>query len=184
MLGQTGWQERPAANPEAQADKTGADLSVAWIEQSHPFAEPLLAELAVEYSSRYGGTAAEEYAELRGYPATEFAAPGGALMVLLLSGQPVAGGGFRRHDHQTAELKRIWTSATHRRKGLGRRVLDELEAEIWRRGYTRIYLITGPRQPEAHALYRSAAYDPLFGTGATAEQLGDHQFEKRRAASS
>jgi GNAT superfamily N-acetyltransferase len=160
-------------------DITAAGLSVAWIDQNHPFAEPLLAELAVEYSSRYGGTAAEEYAELREYPESEFASPGGALMVILLGDQPIAGGAFRRYDDRTAELKRIWTSATHRRKGLGRLVLGELEAEIARCGYARIYLTTGPRQPEAQALYRAAAYEPLFDTNATAEQVGIHPFQKR-----
>ncbi len=44
--------------------------------QDDPLAEPLLAELAVEYASRYGVTAAVSK-WLRTYPATEFAAPGG-----------------------------------------------------------------------------------------------------------
>ena len=34
-------------------------------------------------------------------------------------------------------------------------LLAELEAEIAARGYRRIYLITGDRQPEAEALYAS-----------------------------
>ncbi|MGW5382328.1 GNAT family N-acetyltransferase [Nocardia sp. NPDC003963] len=131
------------------------------VAQDDPLAAPLLAELAVEYSSRYGGSADEVRHDLTTYPATEFAAPDGALLVVVEDGQPVAGGAFRRYDTTTAELKRIWTAREHRRRGLGRFVLAELEAEIARCGYRRIYLTTGPRQPEAVALYHAAGYSAL-----------------------
>ncbi|MFC9994716.1 GNAT family N-acetyltransferase [Nocardia sp. NPDC127526] len=129
--------------------------------QHDPLAAPLLAELAIEYSGRYGGTPGEVHADLVGYPASRFAPPDGDLLVVVESGEPVAGGAFQRYDAETAELKRIWTASAHRRKGLGRLVLEELEAEIARRGYRRIYLTTGPRQPEAVALYAAAGYTPL-----------------------
>ncbi|GGL31545.1 GNAT family N-acetyltransferase [Nocardia jinanensis] len=131
------------------------------VAQDDPLAAPLLAELAVEYSTRYGGTADEVRDDLTSYPATEFAPPDGALLVVVENEQPVAGGAFRRYDTTTAELKRIWTAREHRRRGLGRFVLAELEAEIARRGYRRIYLTTGPRQPEAVALYNAAGYTAL-----------------------
>jgi GNAT superfamily N-acetyltransferase len=57
---------------------------------------------------------------------------------------------------RSRELKRIWTDSSLRRQGLARRVLVELEAEARRRGYTRVFLGTGPRQPEATALYPEA----------------------------
>ena len=53
-------------------------------------------------------------------------------------------------------------SAAHRRRGLARRVLTELEQRAGARGYTRMYLTTGPRQPEAKALYLTAGWTPLF----------------------
>jgi hypothetical protein len=75
----------------------------------------------------------------------------------------VAGGAFRRHrDPGTAEVKRMWTAASHRRQGLARRVLAELEAHAAARGYSRMYLTTGARQPEAKALYLAAGWTPLF----------------------
>ena len=43
-----------------------------------------------------------------------------------------------------------------------RGVLTELEQRAAARGYTRIHLTTGPRQPEAVALYLAAGYTPLF----------------------
>jgi GNAT superfamily N-acetyltransferase len=124
-------------------------------------AAPLLAELAVEYSERYGGTIDRIRAWLTTYPAAEFAAPDGALLIGLVDDQPVTGGAFRRFDSQTAELKRIWTDKRHRRNGHARALLRELESEIAARGYRRIYLTTGDRQPEAEALYLATGYSRL-----------------------
>ncbi|AYF77165.1 GNAT family N-acetyltransferase [Nocardia yunnanensis] len=135
--------------------------SVFHVGQHDPLAAPLLAELAIEYSSRYGRTPGEVHADLIGYSAGHFAPPHGDLLIVVEDGEPVAGGAFQRFDANTAELKRIWTSSAHRRKGLGRFVLEQLEAEAARRGYTRIYLTTGPRQPEAVALYTAAGYTAL-----------------------
>ena len=73
--------------------------------------QPLLAELAVEYATRYDGTVERVGAWLRGYPADEFAPPRGGMLVGLLDGVPVTGGAFRRFDDDTAELKRIWTDS-------------------------------------------------------------------------
>jgi polar amino acid transport system permease protein len=142
---------------------------------SDPLVEPLLRELAREYSSRYGGDAR---GELDRYPAEEFAPPHGVLLLLLEAGEPVAGGAFRRYDDSTAELKRIWTHSAHRRRGLARRVVAELEREAAVRGYRRIHLTTGPRQPEARGLYLATGYTPLFDTDADPETIGPLPFEK------
>lgn len=152
--------------------------SVFHVRQDDPMAAPLLAELAIEYSSRYGGSVGEVHADLVSYPAADFAAPHGDLLVVVEDGEPVAGGAFRRYDEQTAELKRIWTAREHRRRGLATFVLAELEAEALRRGYRRIFLTTGPRQPEAVALYLSAGYTPLDRTASIQPGLLAHPFEK------
>jgi GNAT superfamily N-acetyltransferase len=137
--------------------------------QQDPLAEPLLAELAVEYASRYGATEDAVSKWLRGYPADEFAPPGGGLLIGLVDDQPVTGGAFRRFDDATAELKRIWTDSRYRRRGYAKALLVELEAEIAARGYRRVYLTTGDRQPEAEALYLSVGYlrlaEPLPAEG-------------------
>jgi GNAT superfamily N-acetyltransferase len=139
------------------------------IDQEDPLAEPLLAELAVEYASRYGATEEAVSTWLRGYPADEFAPPGGGLLIGLLNDQPVTGGAFRRFDDATAELKRIWTDSRYRRQGHAKALLVELEAEIAARGYRSVYLTTGDRQPEAEALYLSTGYirlaEPLPAEG-------------------
>lgn len=131
------------------------------VSQDDPLAQPLLAELAEEYATRYAGDPARVLSWLQRYPAAEFSAPGGGMVVGLIDGRPVTGGAFRRFDSETAEFKRIWTDSGYRRRGLARALLNELEAQIALRGYRRIYLTTGDRQPEAEALYLSCGYTRL-----------------------
>ncbi|MCI4673701.1 GNAT family N-acetyltransferase [Candidatus Mycolicibacterium alkanivorans] len=131
------------------------------VHQDDELARPLIAELAVEYATRYNGTEDRVLRWLRGYPADEFSAPDGGMLIGLLDDRPVTGGAFRRFDAETAELKRIWTDRNHRRRGYAKVLLDALESEIVRRGYRRVYLTTGDRQPEAEALYESAGYTRL-----------------------
>ena len=155
----------------------GEPLFVA-VQQSDPLAAPLLDELAAEYRGRYGPLEGTEYHDLRAYSGDEFAPPGGTLILAVVEGSPVAGGAFRRYDTTTAELKRMWTASAHRGKGYGKRVIAELERIARDRGYRRVYLTTGPRQPEAVALYLSAGYTPLYDRSLPAEEIGVHPFEK------
>lgn len=128
------------------------------VTQDDPLAAPLLAELAREYAGRYGGSAEDHHTYLRDYPADEFAEPDGGLLIGLLDGRPVTGGAFRRYDDTTAELKRIWTDSGYRRRGYATALLAALQDAIVSRGYRRIWLATGHRQPEAEALYESVGY--------------------------
>lgn len=133
--------------------------------QDDDLAQPLIAELAVEYSTRYDGSEEGVLRWLRGHPADEFAPPHGGMLIGLLDGEPVTGGAFRRFGvvdgDETAELKRIWTDRRHRQRGFGRILLSELETRIAAAGYRRVYLTTGNRQPEAEALYAAAGYARL-----------------------
>jgi GNAT superfamily N-acetyltransferase len=153
-----------------------------YISVNDPLARPLFDELVLEYSSRYEGliNPGDIENELRRYPPEAFAAPLGAFLLLLRDGQPIAGGALMKHpDPGTTEFKRIWASRNHRRQGLARRVLAELEAQAVRLGYTRVFLGTGPRQPEAIALYQTSGYTLL-----SAHEFGEDEppgflFEKR-----
>jgi len=139
------------------------------VAQHDPLAEPLLAELALEYASRYRAPLDSVSKWLRTYPAHEFAPPDGALLIGLRGDRPVTGGAFRRFDDETAELKRIWTDSRYRRRGFAKALLVELESAIAARGYRRIYLTTGDKQPEAEELYLSTGYvrldEPLPAEG-------------------
>lgn len=138
-------------------------LQVAVVHPDDPRAAPLFAELAVEYDRRYGDLFGGATEELTRYPAWQFTAPHGAFLLLLEDDVAVAGGALKPHPTAgTLEVKRMWTAAPHRRRGLARRVLAELELIAVQRGATRIFLTTGPRQPEARDLYLAAGYAPLF----------------------
>lgn len=152
---------RFALDSEVMSVSVISGLEFVAVGQDDPLAQPLLAELAVEYADRYDGRAESVLAWLRRYPAEEFTAPAGALLIGVVGGEPVTGGAFRRFDAQTAELKRIWTDKRHRRRGYGRALLAALEKEIAARGYRRVYLTTGDKQPEAEALYLAAGYRRL-----------------------
>jgi GNAT superfamily N-acetyltransferase len=174
----------PAAPQRAQAWRV-SELTVLELPMGDPRVQPLLDELAVEYDARYGnlfgrGAAAEE---LNRYPAEEFDAPHGALLIVQQRGESIAGGAYRRHGPQTDEFKRIWTHSAHRRRGLARFVLAELESLAARRGYRRVYLTTGPRQPEAKHLYLNTGYEAQFDLSADPETIGPLAFTKNLESS-
>lgn len=92
--------------------------------------------------------------------AAMFVEPDGIFIVVRDNGgTPVACGGVVRFDDERGEIKRMYVVPELRGRSLGRRVLDELEAEARRLGYSAIVLETGDRQPEALRLYLSAGYD-------------------------
>jgi SsuE family FMN reductase len=154
-----------------------AALEVVRARPEDPEAAPLLADLKVEYSTRYGRT--NENTQLTEVPASDFYRErGGAFVLLRHDGVTVAGGAIRRYDDETAEVKRMWTSHLHRRQGLGRKVLAELELAAADLGYRKLYLTTGPRQPEAAALYLAAGFEPQFDTEADPESIGPLPFRK------
>lgn len=155
-------EPRPGAEPGAPLSETAR---VVVTRPDDPLAAPLVEELSREYDERYGlNDGIPSSAELSRYPAERFTAEHGGTFLLLVDGdgRPVAGGAFMREDADTVEVKRVWTSSAHRRQGLARRVMAELEAEAARRGIHSIVLTTGARQPEAVALYLALGYAPLF----------------------
>ncbi|MYU20550.1 GNAT family N-acetyltransferase [Streptomyces sp. SID8352] len=166
--------------PVARPPSPTAGPDFVHVPVSDPKVGPLLRELGREYTERYGPQARAEIAR---YPDEEFTPPyGGLLLLLLEDGEAVAGGAFRRYDATTAELKRIWTHSAHRRRGLARRVVAALEREAAARGYRRVYLTTGPRQPEARSLYLATGYTPLFDTEAAPGTVDPVPFEKHLPA--
>lgn len=157
------------------------------IVRSSPFdgkAEVLIEGLVAEYDGRYGANSRPGGArtEILRYPPEAFAPPLGDFLLLRRGDETIAGGAFMSHDDETAELKRIWTRDDLRRQGLARQIvlaLEEAAAEI---GYTRAYLTTGFRQPEATGLYLSLGYRPLFDTTVDPTLYRSLPFEKHIGA--
>jgi len=149
-----------------------------------PRAEVLLEGLIAEYDGRYGINSRPGGArsEILRYPAEAFAPPLGDFLLFQRGGETIAGGAFMSHDDETAELKRIWTRDDLRRQGLARSIVFALEEAAAGLGYTRAYLTTGFRQPEATALYLSLGYRPLFDVNVDPALYRSLPFEKHIGA--
>jgi GNAT superfamily N-acetyltransferase len=89
---------------------------------------------------------------------SELAPPGGGFVVLEEDGRPLAGGGVKRLDARTCEIKRMYVVPEARGRGLGRRLLEALEALARDLGYAVARLDTGARQPRAQRMYERAGY--------------------------
>lgn len=134
----------------------GADMSLEVIEVGYddPRALALRQQLSAEYVARYGGDDATPVEP------DEFAPPRGRFLVLTDDGVPVASGGVRLVDAGVAEIKRMYVEPVHRRQGLARKLLAELESSARQLGAGRVVLMTGLQQPEAIALYEATGYQP------------------------
>jgi GNAT superfamily N-acetyltransferase len=108
-----------------------------------------------------------------------FEPPGGVFLVTRVDGRAVACGGVCRFDDARAELKRMYVLPEFRGTGLGRQLLEALEAEARRLGYSGMVLETGNRQPEALGLYLSAGYGSIPCYGAYASRALSMCFEKQ-----
>ena len=107
-----------------------------------------------------------------------FEPPDGVFLVVRDDGRALACGGVCRFDATRAELKRMYVLPGARGRGLGRRLLVELEAEASRLGYRGIVLETGEAQQEALGLYVSAGYEPIPCYGVYATRAISRCFEK------
>ena len=165
-----------AGGPRISAVAGHPDIEVRRVMPGDPALAPLLSDLVVEYGTRYGRPSPNT--QLTEVPATDFLPPEGMFIVLMENGVTVAGGAIRRYDEKTAEVKRVWTSHRHRRRGLALRVMAELEAAAIELGYLRVHLTTGPRQAEARYLYLAGGYIPRFDQSADPETIGPLAFAK------
>ena len=80
------------------------------------------------------------------------------VVVVYLENLSVACGAFKEFDMQTVEIKRVFVTPQYRRRGISRHIMQRLEADAKRIGYTYAVLETGRGQPEAIALYQSLGY--------------------------
>jgi len=88
-----------------------------------------------------------------------------AFLVGSLGGRPVACGAYRPMSPYVAEIKRMYVEPDYRGRGLGRRILHELEVRARRDGYSWTRLETGTLQPEAIRLYERAGYHRIDNYG-------------------
>jgi ribosomal protein S18 acetylase RimI-like enzyme len=123
-----------------------------------PPASELLAAMRAELIGAYDNANRLDNPPL--HPA-ELRAPGGAYYVGYEGSEAVAGGGLRRLEDGTAEIKRMYVRPEFRSRGLAAQLLRRLEAAATELGYASVRLDTGPKQVTAQRLYRSAGYTDI-----------------------
>ena len=94
-------------------------------------------------------------------------------------GEALGCGALRPLEDGVAEIKRMYVVPAARGRGLSTLVLAGLEAAARDRGWTTLRLETGPRQPEAVALYEGAGYRRIAAFGPYRDDADDSLFYER-----
>jgi GNAT superfamily N-acetyltransferase len=138
-----------------------------------PPGSELLEAMVAEISELHGPEA-----DRRGFHVApgELMPPTGAFLVVREDGLPVGCGGVKRWAPGTGEIKRMYVVPGARSRGHARRLLGALEDAARGLGYVRVRLDTGPRQPHALELYRSAGFEPI--PDYNGNRRAAHWFEK------
>ena len=166
-----------AAMREVERLLTAASVEITPVDPEHPDARHCLAEYVAELNRRsergfdpsVGATALPH----------QVRPPAGRFFVAYLHGEAVGCGAVKLHPGAPSEIKRMWIAPAARGLGLGRRLLEELEAYALASGSPVARIETSAVLTEALALYRSAGWVevPAFND----EPFADHWFEKALA---
>jgi GNAT superfamily N-acetyltransferase len=151
-----------------------ASVDIRPVDPEHPDAQYCLAEYVAELNRRstrgfdpsVGATALPH----------EVRPPAGQFFVAYLHDEAIGCGGVKHHADAPAEIKRMWIAPEARGLGLGRRLLETLEA-CARAGGARVgHIETSAVLTEALSLYRSTGWAevPPFND----EPFADHWLEK------
>jgi DNA-binding MarR family transcriptional regulator/GNAT superfamily N-acetyltransferase len=168
-------QERlVAAMGDVERLLTAAGVEITAVDPEHPDARHCLAEYVAELNRRsergfdpsVGATALPE----------EVRPPAGEFFVAYLHGEPIGCGAVKHHPGEPTEIKRMWIAQAARGLGLGRRLLEHLEACARASGARVAQIETSAVLTEALALYRSAGW--VEAAPFNDEPFADHWLEK------
>ena len=106
-----------------------------------------------------------------------FAPPRGVFLMATLEGRPVGCGAVKREVADVGYIKRMWVDPSVRGRGLGRRLLDELEEAARRLGCSVVQLETNRALETAIGMYRRAGYTEVDAFND--EPYAHHWFRKR-----
>lgn len=87
------------------------------------------------------------------------------VVLAIADGEAVGCGAFKKHDNETAEIKRMFVALESRGQRFAAKILAELEIWAAEKGFTACVLETGMKQPEAIALYKREGYEPIPNFG-------------------
>jgi DNA-binding MarR family transcriptional regulator/GNAT superfamily N-acetyltransferase len=163
-----------AAMGEVERLLTSTSAEITSVDPEHADARYCLAEYVAELNRRsergfdpsVGATALPH----------EVRPPAGDFFVIYLHGAPIGCGAVKYHPGAPTEIKRMWISPVARGLGLGRRLLEHLEASARRSGARAARIETSAVLTEALALYRSAGWVEVAPFND--EPFADHWFEK------
>lgn len=164
-----------AAMSEVERLLVAASVQIAATDPEHPDAQYCLAEYVAELNRR----------STRGFDPTvgatalphEVRPPAGEFFVAYLHGEPIGCGAVKHHEDAPAEIKRMWIAPAARGLGLGRRLLEKLEACAAGAGARIAHIETSATLGEALSLYRSAGWVKVEAFND--EPFADYWFEKR-----
>ena len=162
---------RDAIDMDAAAEHDGKnELDVSPEPLASAVAAALITDLNAELSALYPEPGATHFR----LDPSDVAPGAGIFVVARWRGRPVGCGAVRclrdpeivrEVGPKAGEIKRMYVAPESRGRGIGRAVLDRLEAEAHALGLSRLVLETGTRQIEAIALYRRAGFIeiPAYG---------------------
>jgi DNA-binding MarR family transcriptional regulator/GNAT superfamily N-acetyltransferase len=166
-----------AAMRDVERLLTAASVEITAVDPEHRDARYCLAEYAAELNRRSDrrfdpavGATALPY---------EVRPPAGQFFVIYLRGEAIGCGAVKHNPGAPTEIKRMWIASAARGLGLGRRLLEHLEACALASGVRVARIETSADLTEALALYRSTGWVevPPFND----EPFADHWFEKALA---
>ncbi len=153
---------------------TAGAVEIREVDPEHPDAQRCLAAYFAELGRRSGtpfdpavGSTAEPH---------EVRPPRGVFLVAYLRGVAVGCGALKHHPGAVSDLKRMWVDEAARGRGVGRRLLVELEQRAAAHGSSATRLETNAVLGEAVDLYRKTGYvevEPFND-----EPFADHWFRK------
>jgi GNAT superfamily N-acetyltransferase len=151
-----------------------ASVHITPVDPEHPDAQYCLAEYIAELNER----SARGFDPSVGATALphEVRPPAGQFFVVYLHHEPVGCGAVKHRLEAPAEIKRMWIKPRARGLGLGRRLLETLEACASAAGARVAHIETSAMLPEALTLYRSAGWVEVAPFND--EPFADHWFMK------
>jgi len=169
-----------SALPWGRTMKQQLALTVVPVPPSDPDARGILWSYFHELVSRYQrrpGRTEEIAAVLLENPSDDLIAPTGVLLLARSGNTPVGCIGLRLRPNRVGQVTRMFVLPSARRRGIGTRLLAELEAVARKYEVTRLELDTRDDLVEARRLYESYGFEevPAFNAAPYAE----HWFAKR-----
>lgn len=148
-------------NREMQSMRPPTEIEFRRTSLSSPVVQELISALNAELESIYP----EDGANFFRLDPEEVAEGRGAFLVAYLDDKAIGCGAVRLNEPGIAEIKRMYVDPAVRGRRVGRQIVDALESQARQLGAKRVVLETGPRQPDAIAMYQHAGFTeiPLYG---------------------